>query len=102
WMIEEDGSKVYDHSVLFEDVNEIFPLIDYATVDDLEKHKPGPDLVKTLQDLADEAYQAKIDDTGVDDMKILEQYVLLRAVNDRWMEHLQTIEYIREGIGLRG
>ena len=27
---------------------------------------------------------------------------MLRAVNDRWMEHLQLIEYIREGIGLRG
>ena len=35
-------------------------------------------------------------------MKLLEKHVLLRAVNDRWMEHLQTIEYIREGIGLRG
>ena len=27
---------------------------------------------------------------------------MLQAVNDRWQDHLQTVEYIREGIGLRG
>ena len=27
---------------------------------------------------------------------------MLRAINDRWMDHLQMIDYIREGIGLRG
>ena len=27
---------------------------------------------------------------------------MLRAVNDAWMEHLQMIDYIREGISLRG
>ncbi len=101
WMIEEDGSKVYDHSVLFEDLNEVFPLVDYATIDDLTKIKPGPELVSYLQDIANQAYDAKIQETG-EPMKLLEQHVLLRAVNDRWMEHLQTIEYIREGIGLRG
>ena len=101
WMVEEDGTKVYDHSVLFEDLNEVFPLVDYATVDDLAKYKPGPELVAYLQGIANQAYDAKIIETG-EPMKLLEQHVLLRAVNDRWMEHLQTIEYIREGIGLRG
>ncbi|MDR3691997.1 MAG: preprotein translocase subunit SecA [Fimbriimonas sp.] len=101
WMVEEDGTKVYDYGVLFEDLNEVFPLVDYATVDDLSKIKPGPELVTHLQGIADQAYDVKIADTG-DSMKLLEQHVLLRAVNDRWMEHLQTIEYIREGIGLRG
>jgi len=101
WMVEEDGTKVYDHSVLFEDLNEVFPLVDYATIDDLANHKPGPDLINFLQSIADQAYEAKIAETG-EPMKLLEQHVLLRAVNDRWMEHLQTIEYIREGIGLRG
>jgi preprotein translocase subunit SecA len=101
WMVEEDGSRVYDHAVLFEDLNEVFPLIDYATITDLEQHQPGPDLVKYLQDIAMQAYDAKVAETG-EPMNELEKYVLLKAVNDRWMEHLQTIEYIREGIGLRG
>jgi len=101
WMIEEDGTRVYDHGVLFEDLNEVFPLVDYATIDDLQKIEPGTKLVEYLQDIANQAYDAKIVETG-EPMKLLEQHVLLRAVNDAWMEHLQTIEYIREGIGLRG
>ncbi|HVT13413.1 MAG TPA: preprotein translocase subunit SecA [Fimbriimonadaceae bacterium] len=102
WMIEEDGSQVYDYHVLFEDLNEIFPLVDYATVADLEQFQPGPDLVQFCQEKALEAYDAKVANFGDEIMRMIEQQVLLRAVNDKWMEHLQTVEYIREGIGLRG
>jgi preprotein translocase subunit SecA len=102
WMIEEDGTKVYDHSVLFEDLSEIFPIVDYVSISDLEKYTPGPDLVSHTQQIASEAYKAKVEETGEEPMKFMEKQVLLRAVNDRWMDHLQTVEYIREGIGLRG
>lgn len=102
WMLEDDGSQVYDYHVLFEDLNEIFPLVDYATIADLEKFQPGPDLIQFCQEKALEAYDAKVATFGDEIMKMIEQQVLLRAVNDKWMEHLQTVEYIREGIGLRG
>ncbi len=100
WMIEEDGERVYDYSVLFEDLNEIFPLVDYATIADLEKHQPGHEIIQFVQEVADRAYQEKVD-AGGEAMNEAERFVMLRAVNDRWMEHLQLIEYIREGIGLR-
>ena len=102
WMVEEDGSNVYDYHVLFEDLSEIFPIIDYATVGDLEKHEPGRDLLEFVSDIANQAYEAKIAENGDDIMKMIEQQVMLRAVNDHWMAHLQMVEYIREGIGLRG
>jgi preprotein translocase subunit SecA len=51
--------------------------------------------------VANKAYDDKLAEMA-DGMEELERYVLLKAVNDKWMEHLQTIEYIREGIGLRG
>jgi len=102
WMVEEDGSQVYDHSVLYEDLNEIFPLIDYATLADLEEHQPSGDLTAFVQTLALQAYDRKIEENTDDIMKMIEQQVMLRAVNDHWMTHLQLVEYIREGIGLRG
>lgn len=102
WMIEEDGTRVYDHAVLFEDLNEIFPLVDYATVGDLEKHQPGPDLVAFVEDIAMRAYEEKRERSGEADMHEIERWALLKSVNDNWMTHLQTVEYIREGIGLRG
>lgn len=102
WMIEEDGQRVYDYSVLFEDLNEVFPMVDYATSADLEKYAPGPELVGYIEEVMFNAYDTKVERLGDESMRNLEQYVLLRAVNDKWMEHLQTIDYIREGIGLRG
>ena len=101
WMIEEDGSRVYDHGVLYEDLNELFPLVDYAAIRDLEKHDPEGDLKDYVTNIALEAYGLKKKETG-DAMPEMERYAMLKAVNDRWMEHLQTIDYIREGIGLRG
>ena len=47
------------------------------------------------------AYATKAEKAG-EAMKEMERYALLRAVNDRWQDHLQTVDYIREGIGLRG
>ncbi|MBI1334675.1 MAG: SEC-C domain-containing protein [Armatimonadetes bacterium] len=101
WMIEENGDRVFDHSVLFEDLNEIFPLVDYATIADLEKHEPGEPVISFVQDIARKAYDEKVEQAG-EAMPEAERFVMLRAVNDKWMEHLQLIEYIREGIGLRG
>jgi preprotein translocase subunit SecA len=100
WMIEEDGKRVFDHQVLYEDLSEIFPIMDYTTVDELAQFQPGPQLTEFCQDLAMKAYDAKVEQVG-EPMAYLEQHVMLRAVNDNWMNHLQTIEYIREGISLR-
>ena len=101
WMIEENGDRVYDYNVLFEDQNEIFPLVDYATVADLEKNQPGAETIQFVQEMALKAYDDKIVGAG-EAMPEAERFVMLRAVNDRWMEHLQLVEYIKEGIGLRG
>jgi preprotein translocase subunit SecA len=102
WMIEDDGTRVYDHSVLFEDLSEIFPIVDFVSITDLEKHEPGPDLVEFVRGVAKQAYEAKIAEVGEEAMREMERWVLLRAVNDRWMDHLQIVDYVREGIGLRG
>ncbi|NUQ71577.1 MAG: SEC-C domain-containing protein, partial [Chthonomonadales bacterium] len=37
-----------------------------------------------------------------DGMRNLERYVALTVVNQKWMEHLANMDYLREGINLRG
>ena len=102
WALDEDDKKIYDHGILYEDLSDMFPIMDYAKQADLEKHPAGPELLAFVQDIAHRAYDDKLKSLGEDLMSKLEQHVMLMAVNDRWMDHLQTIEYIREGIGLRG
>jgi preprotein translocase subunit SecA len=101
WMIDEKEGRIFDYEVLYEDLAEYFPVIDYCTLADLEAHKPGEDLIAFVQDIAHQAYDAKLEGYGDELMKVLEQHVALRAVNDKWQDHLQVTEYIREGIGLR-
>jgi preprotein translocase subunit SecA len=102
WAIDEHDQRVYDYDLLYEDLSETFPIVDFAKPTDLQKHQPGPDLIACVQELAHQAYDAKVEQMGEEVMQRLEQMVMLTAVNDKWQEHLQTIEYIREGIGLRG
>ena len=102
WVIDENENRVYDHGLLYEDLSDVFPIIDYATRSELEQYQPGPQLVQFVQEVAHRAYAARVEELGNELMTMIEQQVMLRAVNDKWMDHLQTVEYIREGIGLRG
>ncbi|MEA2552533.1 MAG: preprotein translocase subunit SecA [Fimbriimonadaceae bacterium] len=102
WMVDDEGKQEYDYQVLYEDLADVFPIIDYSSVTELEQHAPGPALIDFVQSKAIEAYQKKIDEFGDELMRRVERDVMLQAVNDHWMHHLQIVEYIREGIGLRG
>ena len=35
-------------------------------------------------------------------MRALERYMLLQIIDERWREHLHDMDYLREGIHLRG
>ena len=35
-------------------------------------------------------------------MRELERYIVLQTVDTRWREHLENMDYMREGIHLRG
>ena len=102
WAIDEDGLTQYDYAALYEELNELFPLVDHATMADMEQIPAGPELSRFCIEKAEEAYQEKADRLGEEIMQQLERHVMLRAVNDQWMDHLQMIDYIREGISLRG
>lgn len=102
WVIDENENREYDYELLFEDLNEIFPMVDYATLAELEALEPGPDLADFVVQKALLAYDARIEKFGDEAMADLERQVFLYSVNERWMDHLQTIDYIKDGIGLRG
>ena len=61
-------------------------------------------LVKYLSDMVHKAYDellALTKDIGLDWLAI-EKSVLLRSIDSRWMDHLDAMDYMRQGIGLRG
>ncbi|SFG61882.1 preprotein translocase subunit SecA [Desulfotomaculum arcticum] len=48
-----------------------------------------------------EAYEAREGEMGAEVMRELERVVLLRMVDEKWMDHLDAMDQLREGIGLR-
>ncbi len=46
-------------------------------------------------------YEQREAEVGADVMRAVERQLMLRVIDQRWREHLQDMDYLREGIGLR-
>jgi preprotein translocase subunit SecA len=49
-----------------------------------------------------DSYKAKVARTGVDIMRHIEKEVMLKMLDQHWREHLAAMDYLRQGIHLRG
>jgi preprotein translocase subunit SecA len=58
-------------------------------------------LVEEFQDDARDAYAAKEEELTDELMRELERFVILQVVDQRWREHLDAMDYLREGVHLR-
>ena len=52
-------------------------------------------------DIAHETYEAREKSIGSSMMRELEKAVMLKVVDSKWMEHLDDMDMLKEGIGLR-
>jgi preprotein translocase subunit SecA len=98
----DTGDFNFDHEKVYERLNEMMPLVDHISPSEFSNIPYGQEMVSQLTAIAGEEYNAKREKNGDSLFEELERQVMLRAVNDSWMEHLKMIDYIREGIGLRG
>ena len=57
-------------------------------------------LAEDVYDLADAAYEAKEALAGSPIMREAERVILLRAVDEHWMNHIDAMHELRQGIGL--
>jgi preprotein translocase subunit SecA len=69
--------------------------IDRSTVDREE-------LKRLLVEDALQLYDEREQELGEELMRALERYLLLQIIDQRWREHLYDMDYLREGIHLRG
>jgi preprotein translocase subunit SecA len=49
-----------------------------------------------------QAYDERENELGDELMRALERFMLLQIIDERWREHLHDMDYLREGIHLRG
>ncbi|MFB7639489.1 preprotein translocase subunit SecA [Peribacillus butanolivorans] len=70
------------------------------TIDDLEG-KNESELVEFILDKVKEDYDQKEAELSEDQMREFEKVIVLRAVDSKWMDHIDAMEQLRQGIHLR-
>jgi preprotein translocase subunit SecA len=104
-LVEEytSGEYVEDWDVegLIRRAQEILPATD--AFDEIDPKSVDRDyLTAELQDEAMAQYARREEQFGDELMRQIERFVLLQIIDQRWREHLYDMDYLREGIHLRG
>ncbi len=89
-----------------EGLKDKFKGFNLATDDDFRDDFDKEDARQLLLDRAEELYTAREKELGVDEkgeplMRSLEKLILLRTVDNHWMDHIDAMDQLRRGIGLR-
>ena len=60
------------------------------------------DIVNLVLEAADAAFDAKVEHIGMSGFTQFERMVLLQTIDSQWRDHLSSLDYLRQGIHLRG
>ncbi|MCF8154984.1 MAG: preprotein translocase subunit SecA [Rhodoferax sp.] len=60
------------------------------------------DLLASVTHTADQVFNAKVDQVGLENFTQFERMVLLQSIDTHWRDHLSSLDYLRQGIHLRG
>ena len=84
---------------LIADVATIVPLPPALNADAISQLKQKQ-IEDKLTSLAETLYEEREKQLGSDNMRVLERLVMLRTIDNLWIEHLTMMEDMRQGIGL--
>jgi preprotein translocase subunit SecA len=96
-----DYIEDWDLDALAVAVDDIFPTeLDVAAMrtDQVDREE----LIRLLHEDAVRLYDEREEEFGEELMRNLERFLLLQIIDQRWREHLYDMDYLREGIHLRG
>ena len=109
-MIINHGLETYANPKLYPEEWDFDALIKYCEkyflapgevkLDEIE-NMSREEIGRKLMDIAHETYEAREKSIGSSMMRELEKAVMLKVVDSKWMEHLDDMDMLKEGIGLR-
>lgn len=83
-----------------EDFSVIFP-VDKEKIEKIGKEKKDRLRYEKALELAEEAYAEKEREIGADDLRGVEREVYMAVLDTLWMQHLENMQHLREGIHWR-
>jgi preprotein translocase subunit SecA len=96
-----DFIEDWDVEELMRRIEQVFTPSDaFAEID--PRRVDREDLKLRLEEEALAQYDRREDELGEELMRALERFLILQIIDERWREHLYDMDYLREGIHLRG
>jgi preprotein translocase subunit SecA len=98
----EEYAEDWDVPALVKAVNDLFGTD--ITEEELREDLPEMTreaLVDDFSETANEEYEERVRGWGDEVARQVERYVILQVVDQRWREHLENMDYLREGVHLR-
>ncbi len=99
---QEEYSEEWDLGALVKQMTALYET--EITVDELREDLgeiSRDSLIEEFQLDARDEYKAKEEELTPELMRELERFVILQVVDQRWREHLDSMDYLREGVHLR-
>lgn len=94
-----------EYNIIVKEFSKIIPF-DSASQRELQKslakHNSPDEITNELIDVAEKTYTAREKAIGVQHMRTIERLVTLSTIDEKWMDHLDAMDSLREGIWLRG
>ncbi|MDR1616932.1 MAG: preprotein translocase subunit SecA [Syntrophomonadaceae bacterium] len=98
---EEKYSDEWDLNGLISYVEQnIIPVPDFKAEDILGMTKN--ELKDLLKEKTHAFYEAREEELGGDLVRELEKTIMLKVIDEKWMDHIDSMDQLRNGIGLRG
>ena len=98
--MQGDYHDDWDLDALFTQLEQIYPTS--YDMEDVAEGSGREALVEQLRADVIDAYNEREEELGAELMRALERFMLLQIIDERWREHLHDMDYLREGIHLRG
>jgi preprotein translocase subunit SecA len=67
-----------------------------------EKELDAEGIARHVQEALDRVFAEKEQQVGPDTMRMLEKHIMLNVLDENWKQHLGRMDYLRQGIHLRG
>ncbi len=71
---------------------------DKETLADIDEESLKAGIYEDFEDI----YRAKEEEIGIDRLREVERMILIRVVDNKWMDHIDAMDQLKSGIGLRG
>jgi len=100
-LTNENTLSTQDRTDILETVNNELLTSTKISLEDIKNIKDNG-LVSYFEGKIMDDYNAKLKNIPLEVISSFERMISLRVIDDAWVEHISTMEHLREGIGLRG